>query len=409
VTSFARLAEADVFRDRERAGRLMRTEAGAVFGYDEAFVARHGEERATIAVTLPASARRFECRGVNLHPFFAGLLPEGQRFVALSRRVKTSPDDLFSLLVAAGSDCIGDVSVTRPDRAPAEIAPRADLRALDQVSFEELFEASLHFPGLEAGGESSIAGLQPKLPASMISFPVRGRRRGAYLLKLAPPELPRLVENEAFVMRVAASCGLTVAKTHLVHDREGRSGLLVERFDRIAGGRGKPLGRVYQEDACQLLGRYPADKYHVSLREVAEAVTAVSSAPVVDAARLLRLQAFSYLVCNGDLHAKNVSVRRSADGRIELTPAYDLVTTLPYGDQTMALTMEGRDANLKRRDFLAFGARLGVREAAIGAMLDELGACLARWIDRFDEIGLDPRKTAHLARAVRQRATDVAP
>src|SRR5690606_19493478 len=151
--------------------------------------------------------------GVNLHPFFAGLLPEGQRFIALSRRVKTSPDDLFSLLVAAGSDCIGDVSVTRPDQAPREVAPRADLRGLDQVRFGELFEESLRFPGLEAGGEGSIAGLQPKLPAAMISFPVRGRRRGAFILKLAPPELPRLVENEAFVMRVARDCGLRVAKT----------------------------------------------------------------------------------------------------------------------------------------------------------------------------------------------------
>jgi serine/threonine-protein kinase HipA len=52
-----------------------------------------------------------ETEGVNLHTFFAGLLPEGLRFEALVRAAKTSRDDLFSLLLLAGSEAIGDVRV----------------------------------------------------------------------------------------------------------------------------------------------------------------------------------------------------------------------------------------------------------------------------------------------------------
>ena len=74
---------ADVWRESSRVGTLARTSHGSFFEYDE----------------------------VNLPPFFAGLLPEGLRLRALVQRVKTSEDDLFSLLLAAGADTVGDLSV----------------------------------------------------------------------------------------------------------------------------------------------------------------------------------------------------------------------------------------------------------------------------------------------------------
>ena len=72
-----------------------------------------------------------------IHPFFAGLLPEGVRLRALVRRVKTSEDDLLSLLVAAGADCIGDVAVVRDVNA-RETTPAVDIGALSQVRFAEI-------------------------------------------------------------------------------------------------------------------------------------------------------------------------------------------------------------------------------------------------------------------------------
>jgi hypothetical protein len=69
----------------------------------------------------------------------------------------------------------------------------------------------------------------------------------------------------------------------------------------------------------------------------------------------------------------------------------------------MALKMDGRDLNLKRAFFVAFGSRRSVRPAAVNAILDEVCDGIEPWLKRLDEIGLDRRKTAHLRRAIEQR------
>ncbi|MEZ4440052.1 MAG: HipA domain-containing protein [Polyangiaceae bacterium] len=393
---------ADVYRDGELAGQIERTDHGASFRYLPAFLERHGAG-AAIAFRLPPSREPVVTHGANLHTFFAGLLPEGQRFVALSRRVKTSRDDLLTLLMAAGADCIGDVSVTPHDAPPRDATPSADLGRLEELDFEALFAESLAFPGVDEQRATAIPGVQRKVSASMISFPLRARHRGkAYILKLNPPEHPRIVENEAFFMAMAAACGIRVAPTELVVDAEGHAGLLVERFDRVPAASGGGH-RLHQEDACQLLDRYPADKYNLALADVFDGVRAVCSVPIVAAAQLLRQVAFSFLVGNGDLHAKNVSVIVTAAGRVELTPAYDLLSTLPYGDTSMALAMEGRDAKLRRHHFLAFGARHRLRERAVRSMLDELCDEAPAWLDRLPAIGLEPRLTERLRAAIVER------
>lgn len=394
----------DVHRGDARIGELERTERGARFRYDDAYLRAHPRADDGVALRMPPRSEPYEVFGTNLHPFFAGLLPEGLRLRALVRAVKTSEDDLFTLLVASGADTVGDVSVAPRGQPPRERAPVADLARAGEVSFQALLEESLRYE--DGRGDVSVAGVQPKVSAAMISFPVRARAaRRAYMLKLTPADHPRLVENEAFFMALAKSAGLLAAATRVVHDRDGRSALLVERFDRVARG-GGALHRLHQEDACQLLDRYPADKYRLTLRDVAEALEACS-APVVERLKLLRLQAYSYLIANGDMHAKNVSVR-ALSGRIELTPCYDLLSTLPYGDGKLALSMEGRDANLKRAHFVAFGQRFGLRRPAVERMLDVLTARVGKALPRLAEIGLEPKRTAQLEREMKRRLTALA-
>lgn len=394
----------DVYKGLARAGELRRTERGAVFEYAHGYVSAHrGDALAAVAFALPVRRESYEVHGVNVHPFFAGLLPEGLRFKALVRAVKTSEDDLFSLLVASGSDTVGDVSVAPVGEAPRERAPVADLPRLGEASFRELLEKSLQYG--DGGGDVSFAGVQPKVSAAVISFPVRAGGEGnAYILKMAPPEYPRLAENEAFFMNVARAAGVDVAPTRVVHDREGVAALLVERFDRLPARDGV-LARVHQEDACQVLDRYPADKYRLTLADVSRALD-ICAAPVVERLKLLRQQALAYVIVNGDLHARNVSVR-VAGGRVELTPGYDILSTLPYGDRRLALAMEGRDDRVKAAHFAAFGERVGVRRAAVEGMLASLCARVAPWVDRLAEIGLDARQTRHLARVMTERLKEL--
>jgi serine/threonine-protein kinase HipA len=397
------VSRVDVYRGQHLAGELVRTAHGAIFSYAPTYITQHTD--LPVAFSMPVQSAPYEIFGNNLHPFFAGLLPEGLRLRALVREIKTSEDDLFSLLVASGADTVGDVAIAESGVLPTERAAIVDLKRLSTLSFRELLEQSLRY---ESGrGDVTVAGVQPKISAAMISFPLRSKQRGKlHILKLSPPEYPRLVENEAFFMRAAKSAGLHAAVARVITDRTGESALLVERFDRIASASaGVALARVHQEDACQLLDRYPADKYRLSLGEIAEALD-ICSAPLAERLKLLRMQALSYLIINGDMHAKNLSIR-VIDARVELTPCYDLLSTLPYGDRKLALSMEGRDDSLQRSHFVAFGERHGLRRPAIEQMLDKLIKRMSPRLHELADIGLERKQASHLERVMRERMTQL--
>src|SRR4029453_19320878 len=127
--------------------------------------------------------------------FFAGLLPEGMRLNALVRSTKTSPDDLLTLLMAAGSDAIGDVSVVPEGETPKEPPPTADVTTPESLSFPELFEQSIQY-GTKGHAEIFVPGVQEKISAGAPAPAARGRAKAKrFILKLNPPDLPRLVEN----------------------------------------------------------------------------------------------------------------------------------------------------------------------------------------------------------------------
>jgi serine/threonine-protein kinase HipA len=392
-----------VLQGRVLAGRIERSTRGAVFEYDDNFLeaARAAQKDCRIAYGLPLEVKRVETLGTNLHPFFAGLLPEGIRLDALVRRVKTSRDDLLSLLMEAGADCIGDVHVV-PEGEQRAVHRGFDLAKPETLRFRDILRESL---AGKHGREPSLPGVQDKVSAAMISLPVRGQKGAEYILKLNPVGMPRLVENEHFFLRMASACGLVTAKSSLQHDKDGAAGLLVQRFDRVPI-KHADRQELHQEDACQFLERYPSDKYLLSCADIASGVQALSSAPMIELSKLIRLIAFCYLIANGDLHAKNVSLQ-TVGSTITLTPAYDLISSLPYGDRTMAMTLDGKTDNFKRKGLVAFGLRYGVRSAATESILDELCDVAPKWIAELADIGLEPKKTADLTRVMRKRAADL--
>ncbi|MDQ3266817.1 MAG: HipA domain-containing protein [Myxococcota bacterium] len=400
---------AEVWRDDARVGTITRTAHGSDFEYSQEFFQQHAGQKGGIAVHLPYSRRRTGTHGTNLHPFFAGLLPEGLRLRVLVSRTKTSEDDLLSLLIAAGTDTVGDLAVVPQGDQPRELALDTGRWKPEAVLFPELLAQSL---ARTRSGEDEplIPGVQEKVSASTVSFPLRPPGRRAYLLKLNPEDKPELVQNEDFFMRMAKGCGLRVATTRLLRDREGNPGLLVERFDRRWLKQDQRLVRIHQEDGCQFLNRYPSEKYRLSCAELARGIQHTCAAPIPELARFLVLVAFSYLVGNGDLHAKNVSILADGPaGGFRLSPAYDLLTTLPYGDRRMAMKLEGRDDNLTRAHLIAFGARHGVNARAVGKLLDRLSTAARPWIARLEEIGFDRRRTKFLRETIRKRLQDLSP
>lgn len=388
------IGAADVYKGERLAAQLRRTAEGVVFSYAEAYL---DADASPVATTLPLTDVPVQTTAGAVPPFFAGLLPEGRRLTSLRRAVKTSADDELSLLLAVGADAVGDVRVVPQGVQPADTPALVEVgHGFDEVSFTDVLDA--------VGGVDlvALAGVQDKVSARMLSVPVQqaGRR---YLLKLDPPEFPHVVANEAYFVSLAVRARLPVVDARVVHDATGRPGLLVGRFDRLAGADGSTV-RVAVEDAAQVLGVYPADKYAVTAEEVAAALAAVCPASAVALRDVFRQVCFAWLTGNGDLHAKNLSVV-AVDGEWRVAPAYDLPSTLPYGDRTMALAMTGRTSGLSRRRLLEFAARIGLAERAATSTLDQVLAATTPLVDEWRAGALPfPAATVRdVARVLRQR------
>lgn len=129
-----------------------------------------GEARIGYNLDLPAPIE-----SAGLPPFFTNLLPEGRRLAALQRRVKTSPDDDLSLLLAAGRDPIGDVCVVPEGEIPWTTHAVFNPRHPKEADFADLFRRALDADI----GDTALPGVQGKLSVSMISFPDLLPRRRA--------------------------------------------------------------------------------------------------------------------------------------------------------------------------------------------------------------------------------------
>jgi serine/threonine-protein kinase HipA len=109
--------------------------------------------------------------------------------------------------------------------------------------------------------------------------------------------------------------------------------LAVKRFDRAEDG-----SRIHIEDFAQVFGQYPEQKYEQrNYGNIAQVLT--TECTLTDVEEFVRRLAFSVLTGNGDMHLKNWSLIYR-DGRTPaLSPAYDLISTLPYiENDNLALT-----------------------------------------------------------------------
>lgn len=364
---------ADVYK----AGRMAATLSRRLEGMEFAYLAEYLEGGLpAVATTLPLTDRPVVTHAGAAPPFFAGLLPEGRRLSNLRRAVKTSADDELSLLLAVGRDAIGDVQVVPAGQEPTPAEPLVQVHEdWSEVRFADVLA--------DAGVVDPVAlpGVQDKVSARMISVPV-GRAGERYMLKVDPPEFPHVVENEAFFLSLAREVRMKSAVAEVVQDADGRAGLLVRRFDREPQPSGETVALAC-EDACQVLGRWPADKYHLTTEQVVSGLAEHCPARAVAVRRLYQQFCYAWLTGNGDVHAKNVAILATPQGEWRVAPAYDLPSTVPYGDTSLALSIQGRTRGISRNHLLAFGKEIGLPERAAIKVLDELIARLSGLEDRL--------------------------
>lgn len=323
--------------DPEPIGELLRRPDGSTgFRY---FAGTSAERR--VSHSLPVEGGRAE------HPitFFDNLLPDGIQRERLARRLGISDTSTFAMLEAIGGDCAGALSIFRgpPPRSTARA-----LRPLDEALLRRIHDEGVIPAALNEGLRLSLAGAQDKLPVVVREgqlFLPEGRVASTHILKLPNRAYPGIVDNEHFLLELAAAVGLPVVRSTRHALAEGSAptlALLVERFDR-RGGR-----RLHQEDLCQATGAPPGKKYEAdggpTLVDIVAILDAASSEPG-DVLTLLKWQAFNVATGNNDGHAKNLSLLREPS--VHLAPAYDLVCTRAWDalSKELALRVNGvRDA-----------------------------------------------------------------
>ncbi|MEN8115144.1 MAG: HipA N-terminal domain-containing protein [Actinomycetota bacterium] len=184
-------------------GRLVRGLNNVEFRYDSDYLASDGPGVATM---LPRRSEPYRTAAGALPPFFTGLLPEGTRLQAVVTAVKTSVDDELSLLLAVGSDTVGDVRivptgetprsstpdlVTDPNRVRfADLLQRAvdpDAEFLDRRSSSSTQTASRSSHATRTSSSPSPGGRGSPSPIMSWSPTPAGNRACSSLVSTAPP------------------------------------------------------------------------------------------------------------------------------------------------------------------------------------------------------------------------------
>jgi serine/threonine-protein kinase HipA len=391
--------DADVFQGSRLAARIERTPLGSQLKFDPEFLNSPPEFPGRLFQLIPYSSEPLEQIGINLHPSFLNLLPEGARLDMVMQNHRLAQDDFLGLLMQIGWDTIGDV-VILPTGNGFPIRPSRTRLEPGQMDFASFLSNGLN----SQSDDAAIPGVQDKLSSAMFAMPISTQKWPAAILKLNPRRYPRLVQNEEFFLRMAKACGVDVCESKLVSDFRGEMGLMVRRFDRVQVKGSRQREKLHVEDACQLLGQIPANKYNLSLQAIAKAFQEVCTAPIIEIRRLIQLYAFSYVIGNTDLHGKNISLlwRQS---NVVMAPAYDLPSSLPYPelDAHMAIKMDGRDDNFKPQHFIEFGERHHVSSRAVIADLNAMTRAAESWVARLSEIGFTDSETYRIRDEILRR------
>ena len=206
----------------------------------------------------------------------------------------------------------------------------------------------------------SLSGVQPKFSAGLgdkgnkTRFTLTSAMPG-YIVKPQSPSYSELPEYEQTTMLLAEECGLPVVPHGLVQIKPGELTYLCQRIDRNGAK------KLAMEDFCQL-SLFPTEykyqgSYEGAFRRV---IDKYSEQGQIAAIRYFLVILFSYMVGNTDMHLKNFSLVRTNNHYV-LAPFYDLLPAEIIAKQKeMALTLNGKNTNLRPGDFRAFGEYIGL-------------------------------------------------
>lgn len=252
---------------------------------------------------------------------------------------------------------------------------------------------------LDGAGMTRISGAQHKIPVCLTPdgrLEVANDKPFTHILKTAysAAYLGSIGANEWLTMYLAARAKISTERFALVELGNGLPpAFLAERFD-IRADLNDPSFYLL-EDMWSVMGlKTGKDKFNAELclgpSSVAGRLMDISTNPGADARQLLKQVMFSWLMGNGDMHLKNISILKVASRDLKrfehkrLSPAYDIVCTAiyPAQSQTAALLINGkREYGLE--EFRALGDRMGIPRDKVDADLNDMIIDCNFYLDRL--------------------------
>lgn len=246
-----------------------------------------------------------------------------------------------------------------------EIPPEIDfgLTEIDELAIKVL------------GRSVALTGVQPKLSVEF-SKEKKGKNRitivglwGNYILKPPFSRFPEMPKVEDLTMHLSELAGIKTAEHSLIRLKSGELAYISKRFDRLRSD------KLHMEDMAQITEVLTERKYSGSMEKVGKAILKHSVYAGNDAIRFFELALFCFITGNADMHLKNFSLLKNLENEITLSPAYDLLSTkilMPEDKEELALTLNGKKNNLRKKDFDLFAEKLGVTQKTKEVIINKI-------------------------------------
>ncbi|HNF48577.1 MAG TPA: HipA domain-containing protein [Chitinophagales bacterium] len=230
----------------------------------------------------------------------------------------------------------------------------------------------------------AVTGVQPKLSLELEKHKNELSRltivglHGNFILKPPATEYKELPQNEDVTMHLANLVKIKTAQHSLIRLHSGELAYITKRFDR------NKKDKIAVEDFCQLTENLTEHKYRSSIEKVAKSTQKFTTNKGLETLRLFELVLFCYLTGNADMHLKNFALLENALGEFELSPAYDLLSTvlvITDDKEETALTINGKKSRLKKKDFDALAISMNINTKVLESIYTKFEKVLPNWID----------------------------
>lgn len=364
-----------------------------IFVFSPDYAALTKNERQTFTMTQLANEQYLSqplISSQRLAPVLSNLLPEGALRDWMAHTLKVHVDNEFPLMAHMGKNLPGAL------QAEPISAGNVPKWAIDHREQVEAVQVDVE----HSQGKFSLAGVQMKFSSVKNKdgrFNIgQDGNSDSWIIKTPSTVHKYVPYNEYTVMRLAEVVGVDIPEIKLVELTQLDNlpdiqlpneihAYAIKRFDRQEGQ------RVHTEDFAQVFQVYSHEKYKkFNYEQIANAMYQYGSQGLKDVQQMARRLLVNILLANGDAHLKNWSLIYPDSKRPMLSPAYDIVSTLPYveGEQEFALNM-AKNKNWYQAEMASFEAwakRIGVPWQAIKVHLEEtLELARAHWLQMLTD------------------------